>query len=175
MFGLGKKRKVERECADIIGQQLHGQINCAFENNEGSTGERLTSAFVAGYLYGFIGFGFVMNGIHGNRLIDRHLKYICNGVIPGRLYEIFRRNLSILEMEKGLDGRKKTAEFETGTEVGIYDSGTFCEYEDIEGNNLYKYLIGEELKYTVMQRQEGVDGVGRKNQIYIDSVEFDTG
>lgn len=148
MFGFLKRRKMEREACTKIGIELHRQIKSAFDENETETGTRLQSFFTVGYLYSFVTISFTTLGLDGGQAADKHLKYICDGVLPGKLYEIFSRLLAALELAKDLDKKEEIKQFEVGIEAGASDASCFDPWSDTKANNLRKHLVGEKLKYA---------------------------
>lgn len=160
MFKFLRERKAERDACTKIGVELHRQIRQAFESNESETGIRLRSFFTVGYLYSFVRIGFVTLGINGEQATDKHLKYICDGVIPKRLYDIFSRMLASLELAKSMDNKTKVipgsditppeaiTQFEIGMAAGAFDADCFRSLSDRKTDNLKKYLLGEKLEYS---------------------------
>ncbi len=140
MFNLFGNKE-HKKAANIIGVEIHRQLFGALKVNEGVTNARLTSPFITGYLYGFIRFGFNMQGYQGEALAEKYIKHICDGVLPNRLHEIFQRKLTILESAS----KSEVEKFEKGVEVGVYDSGAFNDFTDFEANNMYKFLVKEKL------------------------------
>ena len=125
---------------------LHRQLLEALRKDEQTAGTRLSTPFIAGYLYAFIRVGFVHQGFDGD-LIDKYLKRICNNVLPYRLYEIFNKQLAMLELAKQLGKLKVEKEFEMGTDVGAYDAGIFGLLYKVEATNMYYYLTNGQLDY----------------------------
>jgi hypothetical protein len=146
MFGLFKKKE-HKEAANKIGIELHRQIFDALKENESEAGVRISSPFVAGYLYGFVRIGFGALGYDGEKVSEKYFKYICNGILPKKLYEIFERQLAALELAKDLGREEEGEMFELGVEVGVYDSGSLNTFSSEIAENLYKYLTGQELQY----------------------------
>lgn len=169
VLGYFKKRKLEKYAANKIGAELHRQISSAFAENEESTTERLTSFFTSGYLYGFIRFGFTHQGIDGMYAAERHIKHICNGVLPKKLYEIFQRIFAATKLAGDVGKEKEVKEFMLGMEVGvsdakylsIYMAGADDEINELfkgmadlkEPNNLSLFLVGkeEDIKYQPLE------------------------
>jgi hypothetical protein len=149
MFGLfDKQKKAEKEAANRIGIELHKQIKTALEHGGSEAENRTVSTFMAGYLYGFIRISFTTQGIPGEAAADKHIRYICDGVIPKRLYEIFERQLAALELAKSLDKNDEIEQFEVGVEVGAYDAGIFGPFSNVQANNLTNFLLGKEVEYV---------------------------
>lgn len=156
MFGFLKRRKIEREARRRIGIELHRQIKEAFDLNERQTSARLQTSFVPGYIYYFVYTGFsTITGIPGERATDKHLRWICDGVLPNKLYEIFNRQLAKIEIAKGMAEQNRKIRgtqispfemirlFEIGGEAGFSDSDCFIPLAGRKANNLKRYLLGE--------------------------------
>lgn len=157
MFGFLKRRKIELQARNLIGVELHRQISEAFRGDEESTAKRLPSFFTAGYLYGFVRIGFfTITGVGGEPAAARHLKHICDGVLPGTLYEIFQRMLAALEVARGIEKRdvKRSATlpspveadrmFEAGAEYGLRDAtDCFAPFSNSRSNGLRDFLTGK--------------------------------
>lgn len=129
MFGImfGRKRQY-RKLADRIGQEIHRQLRQALTEKATVCGADGEMAFTAGYLKSFTFVGF--SGI-GCIDIDTHVKFIkhfCNGVLPGRLWDVVQRGeaLNALSQDGERDEFKKAREFYAlGVEAGISDGGEF--------------------------------------------------
>ena len=143
-------KKEHKELADRIGVEIHRQLFEALKVNETDAGVRLSSVFIVGYLYGFISFSFSVRGYDGEKLSDKYTKHICNGVLPGKLYDIFMKQLAALEIAKELGKQEEVELFEQGAEVGAYDSGVFKPLVQNEANNMFNYLTNNELSYEKM-------------------------
>lgn len=163
LFGFLKRRRAIAAASTKIGVALHRQIKEALDEDESRTGENLSTAFVVGYIHWFVRLGFSTQGIDAERLIDKELRVICNGVMPsGKLYEIFERQLAALEIAKGLKDQNRVVVgkswtpaqmlklFETGSEVGLWD-GTCIRAQP---NNLKRYLLGQEMQYRRLKSIE---------------------
>ena len=163
--------KLEREARKRIGIELHRQIKEAFELDETGTSTRLQSSFCVGYIYYFVRLGFsTITGVIGKRAADKHLRHICDGVLPKKLYEIFSRQFAALEVARQMEDQNKKitgsnispAEtiklFETGGEAGAADGSCFMSLGPIyehklrgmnlpsttsKPDNLRRYLTGQ--------------------------------
>jgi len=97
MFTFFKRRKAELDTRTKIGVELHRQIKEAFDQNEMETSARLMTFFTAGYVYGFVRIGFfTLTGVRGEQATDKHIRRICDGVLPNKLWENLDRKLSAL-------------------------------------------------------------------------------
>lgn len=153
MFGFLKRRKAERDARDKIGIELHRQIKEAFEQNEQETSVRLSTFFTAGYTYGFVRIGFAhITGVSGECATDKHIRHICDGVMPNKLYEILDQKLKELEIARRTDGKIPGSKvsrseaiklFEIGAEMGMSDTECFNYFFGSKANNLTKFLVGE--------------------------------
>ena len=148
MFGFRKKE--HKEAANRIGVEIHRQLFEALKVNETVASEGVSSPFITGYLYGFIYLSFTQQGYEGYKLVGKYIKYICNGVLPGELYDIFEKQLTALEIAKELGKGDVIKLFEKGCDVGVYDSHMFDVFVFDEANNMFKYLTGQELEYEPM-------------------------
>ena len=87
MFGFGKEGKV----TSSIGEALHSQLFRALQEDEGLTNERLMSLFTNGYIISFVFSVYGLNGLNAQKLSDKNLSKILNGVLPRRLEEVVMR------------------------------------------------------------------------------------
>lgn len=121
-----------------------------------------------------------ITGVIGERAADKHLRHICDGVLPKKLYEIFSRQLAALEIARQMQDQNKKitgsnispAEaitlFETGGEAGAADGSCFMPLGPIyehklrgmnlpattsKPDNLRRYLTGQDLNYRLLQRE----------------------
>lgn len=157
IFGLFGNKE-HKAVADKIGVEIHRQLFAALNIDEPEASSRISSAFIVGYLYGFVRTGFSSHGytvIEGppvryiaEELTDKYLKYICNGVLPGKLHNIFKQQMSALELAKELGKTDEIELFENGTYAGVYDAGVFSSYDPNPAENLFKFLTNEELDYV---------------------------
>ena len=143
MFGFKKKYK---EQADKIGFALHEQILGALQENEKLAGVKMQSPFFVGYISYFVSTGFIAQGVPSEQL-DKYLKYICDGVLPGRLWKIYRSQLKATEQVQALGG-EPLEDFEKGADVGMWDGFNLITWdESASRTNLKSYLLGQELDY----------------------------
>ncbi len=173
--------KVEREARERIGTELHRQIKEAFDLNEAETSARLQTSFCVGYIYWFVRLGFsTITGVVGERATDKHLRHICDGVLPGKLYEIFNRQLAALEVARQMGDQERERKlkgtaispaeaiklYEIGSEAGAADGscfmplGFFYEHKlhglnlpatTSKPDNLKRYLTDQQLSYKPLQ------------------------
>lgn len=182
MLGFIRRWKLEREARTRIGIELHRQIKEAFDLNEAETSARLQTSFCVGYIYWFVRLGFsTITGVVGECATDKHLRYICDGVLPGRLYDIFNRQLAALEVARQMSNEERERKlkgivfspaeairlYEIGSEAGAADGSCFMPLGPLykhklhsldlpvtisKPDNLRRYLAGQELKYKPLER-----------------------
>ena len=156
MFTFLKRRRAELDARKKIGIALHRQIKDAFEQDEEETARRLMTFFTAGYVYGFVRIGFsTLISVSGERATDRHIRHICNGVLPGKLWENLNRKLAALEIARNMDDQHKKLRssdltpaegiklFEAGFELGFRDASYSETFQRSFAFNLRKFLVGE--------------------------------
>ena len=156
MFTFFKRRKAELDARTKIGVELHRQIKEAFDKNELETSTRLMTFFTAGYVYGFVRIGFfTLTGVSGEQATDKHIRRICDGVLPNKLWENLDRKLAALEIAKGMDDQHKKLRdsdltpaeaiksFEDGTKIGVHDASFSETFRGNWAHNLKRYLVGE--------------------------------
>ncbi|MFN9091470.1 MAG: hypothetical protein ACK5V0_08255 [Alphaproteobacteria bacterium] len=147
MFSFLKNRRAELDASNEIGRRLHSQIFAAMQEDEASTSERLQTPFATGFIYMFVRTSYLEFGIDGEPATDRRLKHILEGVIPGRLHNIFQRQLAAVQLAKSLERHDVVAEFEAGLQCGIYD-GMHSDLNNGHGpQNLYKHLTRKKVVY----------------------------
>lgn len=156
MFTFFKRRRAELDARTKIGVELHRQIKEAFDQNEQETSTRLMTFFTAGYVYGFVRIGFfTLTGVSGEQATDKHIRRICDGVLPNKLWENLDRKLAALEIAKGMDEPHKKLRdsdlmpaeaiksFEDGTKIGVHDASFSETFRGNWAHNLKRYLVGE--------------------------------
>jgi len=143
MFGFGKKYK---EQADKIGIVLHEQIFGALQENEKLAGVKMQSPFFVGYISCFVSTGLIAQGVPSEQ-VDKYLKYICDGVLPGRLWQIYSSQLMAAEQIEAFSGTPIEG-FEKGGAVGMWDGSNIITWdESASRTNLKSYLLDKELDY----------------------------
>lgn len=167
MFKFLKQRKAEQSARKKIGVELHRQIKEAFDQNEEETAARLQTPFTVGYIYWFVRMGFSTLGFNGEQKTDKHLKFICDGVIPKKLYDIFQRQLAAMEIAKGIEDKNKiirgttitpadvTKLFEAGATAGMSDAKCCIPLLGSKANNLKRYLLGEKISHD-LHKYDGI-------------------
>ena len=155
MFTFLKRRRAELDARTTIGIELHRQLKEAFDQNEMETSSHLLTFFTAGYLYGFVRLGFfTLTGVSGEEATDKHMRRICDGVLPNKLWDDLNRKLEALNIAVGMDDQQKTIRrgsgltpaesiklFEDGTKIGGHDAS--YTFRGTRAQNLKRYLVGE--------------------------------
>lgn len=161
MFDFFKNRKALRDARTEIGVVLHRQIRDAIRQDEHSASEKLSTSFSVGYISWIIKAGFSWRGFDDDSILEKHLKHICDGVIPNRLYDIFQRQLDALEIAHGMKDQASKIKgtnvspaevvelFELGSEVGLYDGMHLSEHTC----NFKNYLLGQPLIYKSVRKE----------------------
>ena len=134
MFKFLKRRRAELDAREKIGIELHRQIKEAFDQNELETSTRLMTFFTAGYVWGFVRHGFfALTGVMAEQAFDKHIRHICDGVLPNKLWENLDRKLAAYEIAQDMDDQHKKLRdsdltpaeaiksFEVGLEMGFSD------------------------------------------------------
>lgn len=149
MLWFRKKHKKE---ARLIGENLHHQIYTALKVNTELADSNLRSDFVVGYLYYFVASGFAAQGIPAST-VDKYLKFILDGVLPGKLWALFNSQLGLIELEKqrlakdGADDDEQSL-FSIGGKAGMSDGLNLVSWDRVTTrDNLRAYLLGEDLDY----------------------------
>ena len=139
MFGFSNKKRFE--ICDKIGIKIHKQISEALTENSAALSEPEDAIFFHGYLNGFmIGFTSIHDSSNSWAVDVKYKKHICEGVIPGRLWDIFERAQAIAQLsdQAGFDVEEL---WDLGKKSGWYDS----QRQLVGGDNLFRYLTGEEI------------------------------
>lgn len=140
MFGFSKEEKLSTE----IGRFLHRNIREALFVNEEVAGVRVNDIFTSAYIYSFITSLAEHRGLDGEKFRDRNLKYICDGVLPKKLYESIIRNSAAIELLEGQSNDMAVAQkklFLQGIKKGEEDAFSFNIKNDPEMTAwLYFYL-----------------------------------
>ena len=147
-------RKKYKKEADVVGANLHKQIFSALSENEELASKRLNSPFVVGYLYSFISMAFIQlipsnkRTDFADKITSKHMKYICNGVLPKKLWKIVKSQINLIHQSKKMSINKPTEEFELGGDAGFWDGANITNWEgDLSRTNLKSYLLDKKLKY----------------------------
>ncbi len=157
MFGFLKKRRELQAARTKIGIDLHRQIRDALNADDEGTSERLNSSFIVGYIYAFVRCGLMSLGINAESGVNAHVRYICDGVIPGRLYKIYSGQAAALELARQMKEQDKeilntglapadvSKAFELGIRAGTYDA-PLVSIRSMPPDNLRRYLLNEALR-----------------------------
>jgi hypothetical protein len=157
MFSFLKRRREVQEARGKIGTDLHRQIRDALRSDDLGATKRLSSAFTVGYIYSFIRDGFFSLGVDAEKNLDSHIRFICNGVIPGKLFKIYSDQTAALTLAREMKDQEKEILnlgltpsgvlrlFTLGARSGSYDA-PLMSIEVIQPDNLRRYLLDEPLK-----------------------------
>ena len=148
MFGKSTKYK---KAANALGPHVHKQIVSALEARDDVFSTPDEMAFVAGYLGMLMWVTLDKQGCKDWDVQASMLKHVCNGVIPGRLWDIVERGEALGSPFFG-DAKPeyKSAQeaYKLGSECGTYDSIKLDDAGFVP-QNLRRYLVGEAVeKYT---------------------------
>lgn len=138
MFGFGINKE-EKKAADEIGKCLHKQVLESLTENEAMAGVKLQAPIAVGYIYNFIMASFIYQGFPDDGMTKKHIKYICNGVLPDRLWEAVNKVMKCAEQFED--------EIQKGMEAGTEDAFYFDEPDAEYPRNLYRHLTGKEFTY----------------------------
>ncbi len=146
MFGFGTKRKL-RKIADSIGVLIHQQLRRVLTESENTFSTPEEIAFTSGYLSAYVWNVFDRCGCKDIDVQNEHIKYLCDGVLPGRLWDVFQRGKAIKELAEGETKEEyaRTCEaYEIGERAGLKDaSEEYC--NRVPPQNLANYLLGRDL------------------------------
>lgn len=157
MFSFFRKRREIQDARTKIGIDLHRQIRSALLSDESVTTKRLSTSFTVGYIYAFVRDSFFSLGIDASDSLDSHIDYICNGVIPGKLYKIYSDQASALALAREMTDQDKeildsglspaliAKLFALGAKSGSYDA-PLVSIESTPPDNLRRFLLNEPLK-----------------------------
>ena len=146
MFAFGRKGKC-RKAANALGPHIHHQIVKAMEvrGDVFSSPEEL--AFTAGYLRTLMWDTLDKRNCKEMDFQTEMLKYVCDRVIPQRLWEVVERGEALGESffddSKPEYASAKEAH-EPGKDCGIYD-GTQLDDSGSLPDNLRRFLVKETL------------------------------
>ena len=145
---FGNKYKKE---ADLIGAALHKQIYDAMKEDEKMASTNLQSPFFVGYMVGFVKAGFLVQGLtkdEATKQLNKSMRYICDGVIPGRLWEIFSKQHQYMESVSKLLELEDNPDADEGAQAGLWDGSNLIKHNHHAPNtNLNFYLTGKKLNY----------------------------
>ncbi len=109
--------------------------------------QKLQSPFFVRYLFYFISRGFVAQGV-SSKQTDKYVKYICDDIIPGELWEIFQKQMKFVKASQAAKRENETKEFEIGGEAGMWDGSNLNSWDRrASKTNLKAYLLSQELEY----------------------------
>ncbi len=143
MFETFKNNIQYRKQADQIGKEIHHQLQKALREKTTALGTYAELAFTAGYLTAFTQIAFSKIGCNDSAISRKYIKYFCDGVLPGRLWDFFQRGEALKELS--LEGNReefiKTREsYNLGILTGNSDSDNYFD-KGIRPVGLYNFLI----------------------------------
>lgn len=157
MFDFFKKRRELSDARTKIGVDLHRQIFQALQENEALTSARLSSAFTPGYIFAFVTRGFMSLGVDIGRDDDKQIRFICDGVIPGRLYKIYSDQAAAYQIagqmkdqEKkilatGLSPTEVRRSFSLGAKAGVHDA-PLISIQSSPPDNMRRFLLDQQVR-----------------------------
>ena len=157
MFSFFKKRREIQDARTKIGIDLHRQIREALMHDEPGTTKRLSSSFTVGYIYAFVRDGFFSLGVDAAGSLDSQIKYICDGVIPGKLHKIYSDQGAAIALAREMKDQNKevlnsgvspaevTKLFALGASSASYDA-PLVSVQSTPPDNLRRFLLNEPLK-----------------------------
>ena len=157
MFSFFKKRREIQDARTQIGIALHRQIRDALKRDDFGATKRLSSSFTVGYIHAFVRDAFTSLGVDASNDLDSHIKFICNGVIPGKLHKIYSDQGAALMLARDMKDQNKeilnlgiTAAdvsklFALGARSAGYDA-PLVSVQSSPPDNLRRFLLDEPLK-----------------------------
>ena len=142
----GKNRQY-RELTDKLGIEVHRQLRDVLLSATSFQFTAYHLAFTAGYLQSFVSVAFWAEGCSDTSIQQRHLKHLCDGAFPGRLWDIYQRGQALFQLAKDGD-RPEFIETirnrDAGIEAGKRDAVQLLHQHD-QPHNLARYLLGHAL------------------------------
>jgi hypothetical protein len=157
VFTFLKSRRKLREARTKIGVDLHRQVRIAFMTDDKVASERLATSFTVGYVYSFIRNGFYSLGVDADSSIETQVRRVCDGILPGKLYNIFSSQREALNFARGMKdqdseilntGRTPSdvaVMFVHGCNAGVYDA-PLVSTQIAPPDNLRRFLLNENLR-----------------------------
>lgn len=139
MFGLFKSP--EKKIMDRAGKEIHRQMLSATKDTNSILNSLPQIVFVKGYITSFLFNVAYETQSQGDWCFrDENLKYLCDGVIPGRLWDAFLKARAVEELgdqapfnvEEILESGRQAADSDVWDDIGV-------------SNNLYNYLTNKPL------------------------------
>ena len=116
MFGFGKGSKVTAS----IGTALHHQLYAAMKEDEVMTNDRILSLFTNGYTSSFVFCVYGLEGLNAEKMLNKNLRKIFDGVLPNRLYDIFTRQNEMRQLAESLGDSSSSPEISKGNQCPKY-------------------------------------------------------
>ena len=140
MFGIFKSK--EKRICDVVGKIIHTQISLALKENKEVFNRPEEIVFFSQYLTYFIwNIAANFNAVGKWTTEEEYKKYICEGVIPGRLWEIYQRYEAMKELSESAGFDMKSIE-ELAVGAAVYDAL----HVDRNPDGLYRYLTNKDVK-----------------------------
>lgn len=136
----GQQQQLQKEICDTVGVQIHRQLKAVLNEISEFKPSPLQLIFTSQYLKSILFNVAYQHNLHSDWCFDKHwLKYLCDGVIPTRLWDFFQRGdgLRSLASSDDLDVQKT---IELAEESANYDVDHVLE----KSTNLYRYLTGQQ-------------------------------
>jgi hypothetical protein len=146
---FGKKRKF-RKAADSMGVLIHKQIMEALNERGQLSGTHVEMAFISGYLTQFAWIVFDNLGCRDIGIQNENIKHMCDGVLPGKLWDMFQKGQGLYHLSKGQETEERTQvkkAYELGGDAGNNDA-IDCADNNIVPANLSNYLRGNPVEGT---------------------------
>lgn len=92
MFGLFGNS--DKKLIDPIGEQVHRQVTESLERHGDVMRSPDEMMWVSGYIYGLVEDALELNGNNkkDEERILKSVRHLCNGVLPGKLWDIFQKS-----------------------------------------------------------------------------------
>jgi biotin carboxyl carrier protein len=120
-----------KKTADIIGEQTHRQIRHAAEIRSKVFVSPEQILYFSGYIDSLIFTALNERGCSDRKVILKHIKYVCDHIMPDRLWDIFQKGYEAASLIK-------KEEYECGVDDGLHDYGKI--EDGIPPDNLFKFL-----------------------------------
>jgi hypothetical protein len=148
---FGKNRRYKKAINETLGPNIHKQIRDALTLNSQALTKPKQMAFAAGYLRTATISSLQELGCEDPDTWDRMQKFLCDGVMPGKLWEIVLRALALMELD--LEPQVSRA-YTHGQKLGLLD-------RHMDGDLLTEYLVGDEVEY--LEDEENREEQSRSN------------
>jgi hypothetical protein len=134
---FSKKRKYKKS-VNKIGPNIHKQIMDAVILNPSALTTPKHMTFAAGYLQAATISVLQEVGCNDPDTSNQMLKFLCEGVMPGRLWDVLNRAHALMDLE--VEPQLLRA-YNHGQRIGLVD-------RLMDGDMLTEYLVGNEVNYS---------------------------